>query len=73
MAKSIALSPVREDQGTGRSGLARDPENGFTTECKGQMKEEEERIPQDHVLAYPGRPPLLLVLILFFLSLCVCV
>lgn len=50
----------------GRSGLARDPENGWRTEHKGQKKEEEEQIPRDPVLAFPGRhllPQVLLVLI----------
>lgn len=64
MGKSIALSPARGGRATGQSGLAQDPENGYRIECRGQRKEEEEQIPQDHVLASPGHHPLPLVLAL---------
>ena len=71
---SFARSPAIGGRATGQSGLAQDPENGWRTECKDQRKGEEERTPQDHVLAYPGRHHLLqvlpLLMVLLWLAYC---
>lgn len=67
MGKSIARSPVRGGQGTGQSGPAQDPENEWRTEGKDWRRGEEERTRQDHVLIYPGRHLLPLVLALLMM------